>query len=325
MNTEQYNNLLKSHAIGDSLLLPYEFLRKDLAIKRFEKIGIKQSLFFNYGLTSDDYDHLLLTDIALKSSVDVEHFKRVLARNLKFWLLCLPIGIGMTTLKSIVKLMLGFSVNNSGVNSSGNGPLMRVPIIALNFAHDEVNRNLYIKASTCITHNSEQAIACSIGMGNFVAYLAKNGSLPDKNILIQILKVGKNEQWNKYIENLITGLELNLEEFLKLINCSKGVSGYIMHTAIFSVYVLYSNKNIFEQIAKAGGDTDSVGALTASCQSLIDTSQIITENNSKMFPRNFHSSEHFWFKLILKNLCLIPIVISHGLIRFFFAIRYCFS
>ena len=192
---------------------------------------------------------------------------------------------------------------------------MRVPIIALNFSNDEINRNLYIKASTSMTHNSEQAIACSIGMGNFITYLAKEKTLPDKNILIAILKVVENEQWNKYIDILISGLELNLEEFLKSINCSKGVTGYIMHTAIFSIYVLYSNKNIFEQIANAGGDTDSVGAFTAACQSLIDTSHIITENNSKMFPKNFNSSENFWLKLILKNLCLIPIVIFHGLIR----------
>ncbi len=325
MNNKNILKLIKCHAIGDSLLLPYEFLRKDLSIKRFNRIGIKQSLIFNYGMTSDDHDHLIMTYQALKYNESVVDFSISLSRKLRFWILCLPIGIGKTTLFSIIKLWFGFSPSNSGINSSGNGPMMRIPVIASFFANDEEKRNSFIRASTVITHNSNQAISCSLGLGNFISYLYRNKALPKKGELKEILVVENNQVWIDYIDILVDSLYLPLEKFLEKINCSKGVTGYIMHSSVFSVYVLYHHKkeHIFSQIAKAGGDTDTIGAFCASCLSLINTNAVISTDNVKiLFLTDNYSNINFWFFLILKNLLLIPIVLTHGIVRIAFKIFY---
>lgn len=317
MNNQNLLNLLKSHAIGDSILLPYEFLRKDLAIKRFNRVGMKQSLIFNYGMTSDDHDHLIMTYQALKHN-NVVDFSISLSRKLRIWLLCFPIGIGKTTLFAIVKLWFGVSPNNSGIKSSGNGPMMRVPIIGTFYANDNEKRNLFIRASTVITHNSNQSISCSLGLGNFIAYLHRNKSLPKKEKLKDILIVEDNQIWIDYVDILIDSLCLPLENFLEKIKCSKGVTGYIMHSSVFSIYVLYNHKkeHIFSQIAKAGGDTDTIGAFCAACMSLIESNAIINTDNKKiLLLTDGTQNTKFWLFLILKNVLLIPIVFIHGVKR----------
>ena len=41
------------------------------------------------------------------------------------WLLGIPAGIGLATLRTIVRLWIGFPPHRSGVFSAGNGPAMR--------------------------------------------------------------------------------------------------------------------------------------------------------------------------------------------------------
>ena len=101
--------IMKGAVIGDSLLLPYEFLKKDKAKKKYNKYGLNQSLIDGFGITSDDSDHLMMTYKSLKNTENLEDFQKYLAKNLKAWLFTLPIGIGMTTIKSILKLLIGFS------------------------------------------------------------------------------------------------------------------------------------------------------------------------------------------------------------------------
>lgn len=304
------NKLIHYNAIGDSLLLPYEFLNKKLIKKRFNYYGLKQSLIFKYGLTSDDNDHLIITAKALLETNSVEEFKKSLSNKLKLWLFSLPIGIGATTLKSIIKLLLGFK--NSGIKSEGNGPLMRVPVIALNFAHDSTLRNSYIKASTEITHKSPQSLSASIGVGNFITYLSNNGKIPKKEELNTILKSIEEPIWEKYCELLIKNIDLNLDDFIRVIECQNGVTGYIMHTAIFSIYTLYHEQHPFEQIILAGGDTDTIGALVGSYLSLIEREQL-SENNYFLKINNIN--KNFWLKIFIKNLILIPVVLAHVIMR----------
>jgi ADP-ribosyl-[dinitrogen reductase] hydrolase len=356
-NNYHYNNsivnlkpLLIGQMIGDSFLLPYEGLNKRLGKKRFLDSGFKQSLFLNYGMTSDDTDHMLMTAQALLDSYhNVSLFQKKLAWKLQFWFCTLPPGIGMATLKSIVRLWLGFSPTRSGVKSSGNGPLMRTPIIALYYAHDREKRQSFIKASTEITHRNADAIAASQGMGNFIAWLAVHGTLPNKISLKEILSdiAEPDKIWTHYVNITVDNLDKPMNEFIHILYRHShfsdkaihigGVSGYIMHTAPFCLYVLYhmQNKqnnthtnqnnelyqNAFKLIIEAGGDTDTIGAIVGACLGVLGAVNF-EPALFKLFPFiDFKATQerliyqHFWKKLLLKNLCCIPLVIAHVFVR----------
>lgn len=325
MNQDKINKLLHYYLVGDSLLLPYEFLYKPLGIKRYKYYGFKQSLYLNQGITSDDSDHLLLTYQALLNSTSIESFQKILSSKLRIWLLTLPIGIGMTTLKSIIKLWLGVSPNKSGMDSAGNGPIMRIPMIAAFYDTNTNKRSQYIECSTKITHNNLEALAISKALGNFIAYLSVNGRLPSKEIL-KVLLTQQHKQWNSSVEVLIESLDLPLEQFLTKINCQKFVSGYILHTSLFALYIVYKNQDIKEvttNIVKSGGDCDTIGALVFSCLSLLNTSNIKDiEKHSPLFSEKLIDLNSLYFYILLKNLISIPIVLLHGIYRLFAQLKY---
>src|SRR6185436_14806633 len=110
-------------AVGDSIGLPREGLSPRRAQRLFGSGPLTHRLVFGRGMISDDTEHACMTMQALlASNGDVDRFRRSLAWRLRGWLVTLPAGIGWATLRSIVKLWLGFS---GGVSSAGNGPAMR--------------------------------------------------------------------------------------------------------------------------------------------------------------------------------------------------------
>lgn len=324
----KYTNLISGQAIGDSFLLPYEFLRKPFGIKRLEKYGYSQSLLKNFGVTSDDTDHMLMTFKALRYN-EVKDFQRSLEKSLKWWLLTLPPGIGMTTLKACLKLWVGLK---SGVKSSGNGPLMRVPIIALYYANNESKRHEFISASTEITHTNLEALAAAQGIGNFIAYLSKYEKLPSRNELKAILlKMSQSDPlWVKYVEILMLHLSSPLPQFLKALDCEKQISGYIMPTAISSIYFVYQTldpKNAFKMIIQASGDTDTIGAVVGAYLGLLNYKGFTADMKNYIFKLGSSSQDvigvsqdilqDFWINLIVKNIVSIPLVFAHGIKRIF--------
>ena len=54
-------------------------------------------------MVSDDTEHAVMTLLSLQESEgEVERFTKALARRLRWWLLGMPAGIGLATVKSIV-------------------------------------------------------------------------------------------------------------------------------------------------------------------------------------------------------------------------------
>lgn len=329
--------LFISQMIGDSFLLPYENLNKRLAQKRFAKYQFRQSLCFGlgYGMTSDDTDHMLMSAQTLLEHDNVDDFQKALAKKLKWWLLTFPAGIGKATLQSIIRLWFGVSPKHSGIRSSGNGPLMRVPVIAQFYSNDSdtEKRHEFIKASTIITHNSNDTVASAQGMGNFIAWIAQHQCLPDRTELGQILWdiPIKDDIWTRHVTILTRHLDLPLNEFIEKLGCktSHGVSGYIMHTAPFVIYVLYQLKTIdslsyqdaFRLIIQAGGDTDTIGAIVSACLGVLQPQDFNSEIG-KLFPLvNLEDSQehmiysHFWFRLFVKNLFAFPVIMIHVFMR----------
>ena len=109
-------------------------------------------------MVSDDTEHTVLVGQCLAlNPPDAQSFQRMLAWKLRWWLLCAPAGIGFATLRSVLKLWVGFPASRSGVFSAGNGPAMRSAIIGTYFAEDTFRIREYVRASTRLTHTDPRA------------------------------------------------------------------------------------------------------------------------------------------------------------------------
>lgn len=110
----------------------------------------------------------------IASSDDDGVFARQLASRLRVWLLALPAGVGLATLKATLKLCLGFPPHRSGVLSAGNGPAMRSAVLGAAIDDMDLLRRL-VRASTRLTHTDPKA-----EYGAMAVAVAANMSSHDK-------------------------------------------------------------------------------------------------------------------------------------------------
>ena len=76
---------------------------------------------------------------------------------MRVWLLGLPAGIGMATLKSILKLWLFLPQRWQGTFSAGNAPAMRSALIGVFWGGEPELMRLHVRASTRLTHTDPKA------------------------------------------------------------------------------------------------------------------------------------------------------------------------
>src|SRR4029079_1298112 len=113
-------------AVGDAVGLRREGLSRARALRMYGGPPLMPALVWGRGFCSDDTEHTLMVARALALSAgNPEHFEAFLAADLKRWLLTLPAGVGLATLRACLKLLIGFAPRHSGVFSAGNGPAMR--------------------------------------------------------------------------------------------------------------------------------------------------------------------------------------------------------
>jgi ADP-ribosylglycohydrolase len=134
-------------------------------------------------MLSDDTEHtamvaqsLLSSRCPLSSSDSVQLFRRSLAWKLRLWLLAFPPAIGFATLRSIIKLWIGFSGQRSGVYSAGNGPAMRSAIIGAYFAGSTESINTFVAASTLLTHTDPRALTGALAIAHLAGWIVTNNT-----------------------------------------------------------------------------------------------------------------------------------------------------
>jgi ADP-ribosyl-[dinitrogen reductase] hydrolase len=143
-------------AVGDSIGLPYEGISRRRA-RRLLGPPDRHRLLFGRKIVSDDTEHTCLVVQALiASGAEVPDFARRLSRGLRWWLLGLPAGVGLATLRACLRLWIGFPPSRSGVWSAGNGPAMRSAVIGAAIA-DRARLLELVRASTIITHSDPKA------------------------------------------------------------------------------------------------------------------------------------------------------------------------
>lgn len=261
--------------IGDALGLPREGLSPRRGERLFPHLD-RHQFIFRRGMFSDDTEHACLTAQALlRSGGEVERFTHSLAWRLRWWLLGLPAGLGHATLKSCVKLWLGFSPKRSGVFSAGNGPAMRSPILGVCLGPDPEKLRAFVRASTRISHTDPKAEcgALAVAWAAHRAGESRGGPAPVAGAIVtelrELLKgdAGAEKLYpslDKLVDSLAAGR--SVAEFAAELGLSRGVTGYTYHTVPVALYASFRHPDDYraavQAVIRCGGDADTVAAIT---------------------------------------------------------------
>ncbi|MBL1209404.1 ADP-ribosylglycohydrolase family protein [Geminocystis sp. GBBB08] len=346
---EQIRGLLIGTAVGDSVGLPAEGISRRRNQKLFREKW-DQKLIFGYGMISDDTEHTIFVGNCLIACGDSEKiFVKRFAWCLKWWLFSLPAGVGLATLKSIVRLWLGFSPLKSGVYSAGNGAAMRSSILGAYFAHNQPKLDVFVTLSTRITHSDPRALIGAKAIAYITAWIIRDNikKCPEIEELETILRLieDKEVEWVNLTNQIIYALKqkLSVKQFADLIGQEKGISGYVYKTVPIAIYAWYQHfdnfRDALEAVFNCGGDTDTTGAITgALCGVTLGESAIpklwrekildfprnvdllikiadkITENINHNYPKNTPVNYAWWW-ILPRNLIFLIIVLIHGFRR----------
>jgi ADP-ribosylglycohydrolase len=206
-------------------------------------------------MVSDDTEHAcFVAQAIIRADGDVDVFRKSLARSLRWWLLGLPAGVGFATLRAIIKLWLGFSPQKSGVFSAGNGPAMRSPIIGVAYGHDPEKLKHFVKASTEITHSDPKAYYAALAVA-LAAYQSAGEEAPSPEKFLATFRGLLPEDDAQELHELLQGE----------VDSTNGISGYSYQTVPFVLQVWFGESEDYakglQDIIKAGGDTDTTGAI----------------------------------------------------------------
>lgn len=315
--------------IGDILGLKYE----GLSPIYINKDNIGNKTFFNFH--SDDTEHLILTANSILSSNDIKTLQFSLRNNFQKWLFTLPFGIGQATIKSLLK---SFIKKESGVDSAGNGALMRSGAFGLILNNSETLK-MYVEKTTVITHNNKEAIDTSVLYSQLIHYILYHKNTFNTFEFLSIIKNYNNEKINLYISDIEEALNENRDPFymmLKWSNLNRGAFGYTLISFALSIYTFLLYKDNFEQgmieIIYCGGDTDTnaflFGMLSGSyCgfnnlpKKYVDKISYSLSNQLEalcedIYVHNPTSNFNFFFQF-LKNLFTFPIVFIEIIKRIF--------
>ncbi len=255
-------------AVGDALGLPYEGLSRRRGA-RLWGLPDRHRFLFGYGMVSDDTEHTCMVAQALiASGGDVEAFERHLARQLRYWLLALPAGVGLATLRAIVRLWLGFGPRRSGVFSAGNGPAMRAPILGAAIDDPHELREL-VRASSRLTHTDPKAEQGAFAVA-FAAQLARQEATISPATYLSQLQSSLGPEAAELL-TLVTAVVHSVEKaqptpaFAESIGLDAGVTGYVFHTVPVALHAWLSNPRDYRgaviSIIRCGGDTDTTAAI----------------------------------------------------------------
>lgn len=350
MGTElekRMNGVLMGTAAGDSLGLPAEGISRDRLARLFKGPWCHRFLP-GCGMLSDDTEHAIFVTQSLLEAPDSAHrFSRRLASRLKFWVMLLPAGVGFATLRSALKLMIGFSPQRSGVNSAGNGPAMRSAPLGAFFYDEPMMLREFVSSSTRMTHTDARAYTGALAVGLVTAWSVREEltARPSPGAFMGILfSAGDDEEWTGIIEKMREAIDNDhtVSGFADTIGASRGISGYIYVTVPVALYAWYRHfgdfRAIVESVLSCGGDTDTAGAIAGAMAGSVTGEEGIPEEwvrgiidwpRTTGYIRRLSSNlarvregspegltaDYFWPGLVFRNIFFLLVVLLHGLRR----------
>lgn len=259
-------------AVGDALGLPREGLSRRRARRLFGGAPLRHRWLLSRGMVSDDTEHTCMTAQALLHAPhDADAFARSLAWRLRLWLLGAPAGTGWATLRSVIRLWLGFSPARSGVWSAGNGPAMRATVLGACLGDDGARLRQYVAASTRLTHRDPRAERGALLVALAAYHGAMHGPTGVRAELFLPAARAALPDCDAELDRLLAALASHLErgasaaEYADALGLARGVTGYIYHSVPIALYSWLRHPGNFrdalEEVIELGGDTDSTGAI----------------------------------------------------------------
>lgn len=265
---DRLEGLLVGMAVGDALGLPREGLSRRRAAAMYGDGPLRHRFVLGGGMISDDTEHASLTAAALVDAAgDVDRFRTSLARGLRWWLAAGPAGIGLATLRSILRLWCGISPERSGVFSAGNGPAMRSPVIGAFHAHDAARRRDFVLASTRITHSDPRAGDGALSIAVAASQALRLGRPQPAELLADLRKEIAGADWQHSFDRIETSLNsgASTAQFADALGLERGVTGYILHTVPVVLFAWLKAEGDYrtavEDVIRLGGDADTTGAI----------------------------------------------------------------
>ena len=277
-------------AIGDILGQPFEGQTRSQILSQFSNLedflGKKKTLFNTF---TDDTQLTLHTAQALINGNGF-NLKKLIKQYIK-WLDDPPIRPGYGSMSSIQKLKYGLSVEKAASNSGGNGTIMRVSPIGLFFNNSLMQLKNAAILSSKITHSHPAAHYGAVIIARAIAYLIKKSHSKGFIInnfmqeLVNAIQYAQDDIAEEFInvlkkveENLDLSIETGLIKFSQIgvkspyyIEMYMGkafVHPYAMSTVACSLFLFLKHRDSFKnclyELATAGGDTDTVGAIGGS-------------------------------------------------------------
>lgn len=322
-------------AIGDSLGLPFEGLSDRRIAKRLRSRPLHQTFLFGRGMLSDDSEQSCLVIEAVRlSEGDPQLFQRRFARSLKVWFLALPAGIGLSTVKSCLRLLVCVPPNLSGVRSAGNGAAMRAPVLGAIFPKGSQARRAFCDACSIVTHTDQRAIDGARVMAESVALSPEvvNGSLGRNELLDYLASQCDSSEWKVVLDKMRASGDP--KAFARSIGSSGKVTGYVMQSVPVAIYIWLSEpqnpRSGIETAIRLGGDTDTVGAMLGALYGASLGPHAFPDewrNRICDYPRSASYLERLtdikspavpkvcWPLCFIRNMLFLLVVLGHGLRR----------
>ena len=147
---------------------------------------------------------------------------------------------------------------------------MRSPILGLAYGHDPEKLIQFVKASTEITHSDTKAYYAALAVA-----LATRESAGEEtpsaerflHMLKELLPQDDAQELHELLQHAADSAanDETVADFAASIGSKKGISGYSYHTVPCVLQVWFGNSEDFarglQDIIKAGGDTDTTGAI----------------------------------------------------------------
>jgi len=275
---QAFAGCLLGTAVGDALGLASEGLSPKRQARLFPRTDRYHLLPFERGMCSDDTEHTVMVAQSLvetagfaKGNGDALVFRADLAWRLRWWLLGLPAGIGLATLRGILKLWLFLPPRWQGAFSAGNGPAMRSALIGVYWADEPDLLRWHVEASTRLTHSDPKATQAALAVAVAAARSAQAGGRVDAGGFAQEMRVLLGAEGaelaaliDKVAESIRAGQ--STQDFAAALGLQRGVTGYAFHTVPVALHAWLAHPVDYREavlaVIRCGGDTDTVAAIT---------------------------------------------------------------
>lgn len=320
---ERLAGVLLGTAVGDALGLVCEGMSARRIARRFGRLN-RYHLLGRTGYVSDDTEQsALIAQSLARHPDDPDRCARAFRKSLLGWFWRLPWGIGMATIRSSFKIMLGF--RESGVRSAGNGSAMRAAVVGAFFADRPDERRRFGEALSRVTHTDPRAVQGAL----YVAEAVACGPLEARKVVTEPLLGEALDRAGELARKGAATTEAS--EALK-------TTGYVVHTVPFAsyCYLRYGDTPLLalQECISAGGDTDSIAAILGAWlgarhgEAGLPAHLVADLQGGPFGPTHLRSlagalaagtppPDYSWPRALFRNLALYPVVLAHGLRRIF--------